>query len=81
MVGWMESNKTKSRVSFFGEIVWIISLNVWRYMVHSISSKLFLYMHLKLSKTLENSVCCFYTSYGMTYQIFMISDFNEQLQQ
>ena len=37
-------------------------------MVPSISFQIFLYMHLKLSETLENSVCYCYTSYEMTDQ-------------
>ena len=37
--------------------------------VHSISFQTFLYRHLKLSKTLENSVSYSYTSYEMTDQL------------
>ena len=37
-------------------------------MVHSISFQTFLYRHLKLSLTLENSVCYCYISYEMTDQ-------------
>ena len=51
------------------------------YVVHSISYQTFLYGHLKLSWTLENSVCYCYTSYEMTNHFFMISGSNEQLQQ
>ena len=47
-------------------------------MVPSISFQTFLYRHLKLSLTLENLVCCCYTSYEMTDQF---SASNEQLQQ
>ena len=36
------------------------------YVVHSISFQTFLYRHLKLSQTLENSLCYCYTSYEMT---------------
>ena len=39
-------------------------------MVPSISFKTFLKKHLKLSYTLENSVCYCNTSYGMTDQFF-----------
>ena len=35
------------------------------YVVHSISVQTFLYKHLKLSKTLDNSGCYCYTSYEM----------------
>ena len=49
--------------------------------VPSISFQTILYRHLKLSKTLENSVCYCYTSYEMTDQFFMISASNKQLQQ
>ena len=38
------------------------------YVVLSISFQTFLYTHLKLSQTLENSVCYCYTSYEMTDQ-------------
>ena len=38
------------------------------YVVSSISFQIFLYRHLKLSYTLENSVCYCYTSYKMTDQ-------------
>ena len=38
------------------------------YVVHSISFQTFLYGHLELSWTLENSVCYCYTSYEMTDQ-------------
>ena len=37
--------------------------------VHSISFQTFLYRHLKLSWTLENSVCYCYTSYEMTDKV------------
>ena len=37
-------------------------------MVHSISFQTFLYKHLNLSETLENSVSYCYTSYEMTDQ-------------
>ena len=36
--------------------------------VHSISVQIFLNRHLKLSLTLENSICYCYTSYGTTDQ-------------
>ena len=39
--------------------------------VQSINFQTFLYKHLKLSKTLENSVCYCYTSYKMTEQFFL----------
>ena len=39
-----------------------------RYVGTSISFQTFLYTHLKLSYTLGNSVCYFYTSYEMTDQ-------------
>ena len=42
-------------------------INFW-YNVHSISFQTFLYGHLKLSYTLENSVCYCYISYQMTNQ-------------
>ena len=42
---------------------------------------IFLYKHLKLSQTLENSACYCYTSYEMTDNFFMISDSNQQLLQ
>ena len=45
------------------------------------SPDFFLYRHLKLSLTLENSLCYCYTSYEMTDQFFMISCSNVQLQQ
>ena len=51
------------------------------YVVHSISFQTFLYRHLKLVQTLENSVSYCYASYEMTDQFFMISSSNEQLQQ
>ena len=51
------------------------------YVVPSISFQTFLYRHLKLSWTLENSLCYCYTSYEMTDQFFMISGSNQQLQQ
>ena len=38
------------------------------YVVYLISFQPFLYGHLKLSKTIENSVCYCYTSYEMTDQ-------------
>ena len=38
------------------------------YVVHSISFQIFLYRHLKLSETLENSACYCYTTYKMTDQ-------------
>ena len=38
------------------------------YVMHSISFQTFLYRHLKLSYTLEHSVCYCYTSYEMTGQ-------------
>ena len=41
-----------------------------KYVVHSISFQIFLYGHLKLSQTLENSVCYCYTSYEMTDQFY-----------
>ena len=41
------------------------------YVVHSISCQTFLYRHLKLSKTLENSVCYCYTSYEITDQFLL----------
>ena len=44
-------------------------------------SRLFWYMHLKLSKTLEHSVCYCYTSIEMSDQLCMIPGSNEQLQQ
>ena len=43
-------------------------------MVPSVNFQTFLYRHLKLSKTLENSLCYCYTSYEMTGS-------NEQLKQ
>ena len=43
-------------------------LKRWNYEVHTISFKTFLYRHLKLSYTLENSLCYCYTSYEMTDQ-------------
>ena len=51
------------------------------YAVYSISFQTFLYTHLKLSETLENSVnfCC--KSYEITDLFFMISGSNQQLQQ
>ena len=41
----------------------------------------FLYRHLKLALTLENSLCYCYTSYKKTDPFFMVSDSNEQPQQ
>ena len=38
------------------------------YVVPSISFQTFLHRHFKLSQTLENSVCYWYTSYEMTDQ-------------
>ena len=37
-------------------------------MVHLIGFQTFLYSHLKLSQTLENSVCYYYTTYEITDQ-------------
>ena len=48
--------------------------------VPSISFQTFLYRHLKLSQTLENSLCYCYTSYEMTDQMNKWLT-NEQLQQ
>ena len=50
------------------------------YMIHSISFQTFLYRQLKLSETLENSVCYCSTSWD-DWPIFMISHSKEQLQQ
>ena len=50
------------------------------YVVHSISLKTFLYRHLKLPKTLENSLLLLFILWE-DWQIFMISVSNEQLQQ
>ena len=70
----------KIRISFQDFFVWLIGffwyINTCRlfnaksclYVVPSISFQTFLYRHLKLSVTLENSVCYCYTSYEMTDQ-------------
>ena len=51
------------------------------YKIYNTFQGLFLYRHLKLLLTLENSVCYCYTCYEMTDHFFMISGSNEQLQQ
>ena len=43
---------------------------IYIYMVNSISFQTFLYRHLKLSQTLENSVCYCYTSYQVVRSYF-----------
>ena len=50
-------------------------------MVHSISLQTFLYRHLKLSVTLENSLCYCYTSYKMTDQFLWFLVQIDMLQQ
>ena len=45
-----------------------VDIYIYIYVVPSISFQTFLYRHLKLSKTLQNSLCYCYTSYEMTAQ-------------
>ena len=45
-----------------------LNIYIYIYVVDSISFQTFLYKHLKLSKTLENSVCYCYTPYDFTFK-------------
>ena len=71
-------------VGFYGIstiVVYSMPNPIYTYVVPSISFQIFLNKHLKLSETLNNSVCYCYSSYEMTHQFLWFSGSNEQLQQ
>ena len=79
MTGW--DTKIKYQPKLISGSKMFGRTRVVTYVVPSISFQTFLYRHLKLLETLENSACYCYISYEMTDQFFMISGSNKQLQQ
>ena len=64
-------NSLKCKVNFHKHIYIYIYIYIYTRWLREVS-KLFSYGHLKLSLTLENSVCYYYTSYEMTEQFFFL---------